>query len=77
MAEAFETFLERLGVDDLKSEYPLPVMVDRFLKKEIASVDVLETSAVWFGVTYQEDKPFVQESLQALHDNGVYPEKLN
>lgn len=76
MSSAFERFLERLGAEDLRSEYPLPVMVDRFIKKGIASVDVLETSAVWFGVTYQEDKPFVQESLKELHEKGVYPESL-
>ena len=77
MAEAFENFLERLGAEDLRSEYPLPVMVDRFIKKDEASVDVLETSAVWFGVTYQEDRPFVQQALRDLHEKGVYPEKLN
>lgn len=76
MSSAFERFLERLGAEDLRSEYPLPVMVDRFIKKGIASVDVLETSAVWFGVTYQEDKPFVQESLKELHEKGIYPESL-
>lgn len=77
MNEAFVKFLERLGADDLRSEYPLPVMVDRLIKKGQVSVDVLETSAVWFGVTYQEDRPYVQEELKKLHENGTYPEKLN
>ena len=77
MKEAFTHFLERLGADDLRSEYPLPVMVDRLLKKGKVSVDVLETSAIWFGVTYQEDRPFVQKELRTLHEKGVYPEKLN
>jgi hypothetical protein len=39
-------------------------------------VDVLDTDAVWFGVTYQEDRPLVQQALRALHEQGVYPEKL-
>jgi len=77
MGKAFREFLERLGTDDLRSEYPLPVMVDRLLKKGEVSVDVLKTSSKWFGVTYQEDRPLVQQSLQELHDKGVYPEKLN
>lgn len=77
MGKAFDQFLERLGTEDLRSEYPLPVMVDRLLKKGQVSVDVLETSAVWFGVTYQEDRPYVQDCLQKLHAEGVYPENLN
>ena len=40
------------------------------------TVDMLETEAVWFGVTYQEDRPLVQQALLELHAKGVYPEKL-
>ncbi|MBE5773967.1 MAG: hypothetical protein E7337_08535 [Clostridiales bacterium] len=77
MDVAFKKFLERLGAEDLRSEYPLPVMVDKLIRKGEVSVDVLGTSAIWFGVTYQEDRPFVQEALGKLHAEGVYPEKLN
>lgn len=76
MQAAFESFLDRLAVEDLRSEYPLPVMVDRLLKRGNVTVEVLETAAVWFGVTYQEDRPLVQKALLALHEAGVYPEKL-
>lgn len=72
MQEAFEVFLKRLGAEDIRSEYPLPVMVDRLIKREEVTVEVLETSAVWFGVTYQEDRPHVQAALKALHEAGVY-----
>jgi hypothetical protein len=77
MEKAFNRFLERLVADDLRSEYPLPVMVDKLLKTGRVTVDVLETADVWFGVTYQEDRPFVQKALLELHESGVYPEKLN
>ncbi len=76
MERAFEDFLRRLGTDDLRGEYPLPVMVDRLLKRDSITVDVLKTDAVWFGVTYQEDRPFVQQALKALHEKGVYCERL-
>lgn len=72
MQEAFHTFLERLGAEDVRSEYPLPVMVDRLIKRDEISVEVIETSAQWFGVTYQEDRPHVQSALRALHEAGVY-----
>ena len=31
---------------------------------------------VWFGVTYHEDKPYVQAELKKMHEDGTYPEKL-
>ena len=39
-------------------------------------VRVLDTQSRWFGVTFPEDKPVVVASLQAMHDQGHYPEKL-
>ena len=40
------------------------------------NVNVLSTDSQWFGVTYQEDKSKVQESLKKLHETGVYPASL-
>lgn len=37
------------------------------------TVSVLHTDAVWFGVTYQEDRPVVEQALKSLHDQGVSP----
>lgn len=76
MQGSFEAFLKGADPADLKAEYQLPVMVDRLLKAGALSVDVLDTDAVWFGVTYQEDRPLVQQALRALHDRGVYGETL-
>jgi hypothetical protein len=28
------------------------------------------------GVSYQEDKPFVQQTIAALHDMEIYPAQL-
>ena len=60
----------------LTSEFTLPDLVDLLMHKGDLTVDVLHSKAVWFGVTYREDKPTVQQSLKALHAAGVYPEKL-
>ena len=46
------------------------------IKQEILDVKVLDTESDWFGVTYQEDKPFVMEKINQLIANGVYPAKL-
>jgi hypothetical protein len=37
---------------------------------------VLSSDAVWFGVTYKEDKPDVVKKIQNLIDKGVYPKNL-
>ena len=76
MQAYFEEFLKKADPADTKCECLLPVMVDALLKDGRITVDMLETEAVWFGVTYQEDRPLVQRALQALHDSGVYPGKL-
>ena len=46
------------------------------MKENGLKVEVLSTHAVWFGVTYQEDKPLVQEALRKLHESGAYPPTL-
>lgn len=72
----FTDFLSALTPADLKAEYVLPVLVDQLMHEEGLSMDVLPTPAVWFGVTYHEDKPHVQAALQQMHDNGDYPATL-
>ena len=76
MQAYFEDFLKKADPADIKAECLLPVMVDALLKSGKITVDMLETDSVWFGVTYQEDRPLVQQALLELHKKGVYPEKL-
>ena len=76
MQAYFEEFLKAADPADIKAECRLPVMVDALLKRDKLTVDMLETEAVWFGVTYKEDRPLVQKALLELHARGVYPEKL-
>ena len=76
MRQYFEDFLKQADPGDIKAECLLPVMVDSLLKAGRITVDMLQTESVWFGVTYKEDRPLVQQSLLGLHADGVYPEKL-
>lgn len=71
----FKDFLEKDG-DKPKSEFFIPIVVDHFIKNKLGVVDVLPTSAQWFGVTYKEDAPGVQASLSALVEKGEYPDNL-
>ena len=59
-----------------KSEFYIPFVVFEMIKNGKAKVEVLKADSPWFGVTYQEDKPFVIEQIQKLTDQGIYPEKL-
>ncbi|MCL1855126.1 MAG: hypothetical protein FWF86_05275 [Clostridia bacterium] len=72
----FKAFLSSLSPDDLKAEYVLPVLVDQLMREEGLTVDVLPTDSAWFGVTYQRDKPLVQEALRRMHERGDYPPRL-
>lgn len=72
----FNQFLSQLDPDDLKSEYLLPTIIGDLLENNKVSVKVLKSNDEWFGVTYKEDKQTVKDSIQALIDKGIYPEKL-
>ena len=77
LEEYFATFLKGLAPDAIKAECLLPVFVDELMHKGELTVPMLTTDAVWFGVTYKEDKPFVQAELRKLHEGGVYPASLH
>ncbi len=59
-----------------KSEFLIPKVADELIKQGKATFKVLPTSQKWFGVTYPEDKPIVQENIAKLVKDGVYPAKL-
>lgn len=72
---AFIEFLKEKG-QEMKSEFYFNSVVDQLIKKGEVSTKVIHTDAKWFGVTYKEDKPLVQEKLNQLIKDGIYPEKL-
>lgn len=59
-----------------KSEFFIPLVADELIKSGTASFKVIPTANKWFGVTYKEDKPIVQQSISELVNNGTYPENL-
>ncbi len=60
----------------LKCEYLIPDVVGEIVSHNIATVKVLDTTAVWHGVTYKADKEEVVNSIKALVKAGEYPEHL-
>lgn len=77
LERGFVEFFEKTeGEKLLKAEYLLPMYIDELIKAGKVSVKVLETEDKWFGVTYKEDKPAVEESIRRLIADGVYNEQL-
>lgn len=73
--ELFNAFVPA-NEDNPKSEFLIPKVADELIKAGKATFKVLPTSQKWFGVTYPDDKPIVQESIARLVKDKVYPEKL-
>ena len=67
-----------IGIDKnpLKYEALLPNHVGIMVDRGECRVKVLTSDDSWFGVTYKEDKPIVVSKIQALKDNGTYPDIL-
>ena len=75
LEKIFKEFLKD-NISDLKSEFLIPSVINDLIKKGTEKVRVLKTQSKWFGVTYIEDKPFVQNQIKELIQNGEYPERL-
>lgn len=71
----FVKFLKEQGTNP-KAEFFIPIIGDQFIKEGKGNIRVIPTSAQWFGVTYKEDAPGVQASLNALISKGEYPSNL-
>jgi UTP-glucose-1-phosphate uridylyltransferase len=75
LGEEFRNFINKSGMD-LKSELDIPTSIDKFVKNGRITIQILETNAKWFGVTYREDKPFVVDSINKMIRDGVYPSSI-
>jgi choline kinase len=74
-SKMFKKFLQEHGQEE-KSEFFIPIVADEFIKEELGTIKVISTSSQWFGVTYKEDAPAVQQSVNQLIADGVYPGSL-
>lgn len=75
--EYFKEFLsDPKNMENIKSEFFIPLMVNKLINEGTATVKVLDTTSKWFGVTYTEDRPGTVERIQNLVNEGVYPSPL-
>jgi hypothetical protein len=71
----FKQFLKDRG-NEPKSEYYIPTTIDHLIASKVLHVKVIPSDSQWFGVTYQEDKPFVSSRIDKLIAEKVYPTPL-
>lgn len=72
----FIEFFKKNADDLSKCEYLIPDVVFDRIEKENLKVRVIDTTAVWHGVTYKEDKKELVNCINKLIENGEYPNNL-
>lgn len=75
LEKEFKKFLETIGDNPLKKEFYIPSVVDNMILNDKAKVKVLSSEERWYGVTYREDRAFVQEAIRSMVGKN-YPENL-
>jgi NDP-sugar pyrophosphorylase family protein len=73
--EFFVNFLNE-NEKKLKAEFFIPTLVNDLIVDDKIEMKVLDTTSQWFGVTYQEDRPFVVSKFKELVELGEYPSPL-
>jgi NDP-sugar pyrophosphorylase family protein len=73
--KSFTQFLRNSSLLE-KVECLLPTTVNELVTSKSVKMRVVRSHGDWFGVTYREDRPLVQASLNRLIQNGDYPENL-
>jgi NDP-sugar pyrophosphorylase family protein len=64
------------NTENPKAEFFIPLAAENLIRNGVASFKVIPTQNQWFGVTYAEDKPIVQECIDRLVAEGEYPGNL-
>lgn len=69
-------YRQAMESNPLKGEYFLPFVVNDTLREGLSTVRVLNTDSKWYGVTYHDDVPFVQQAIARMTESGEYPPAL-
>ena len=76
LEERFTKFLEDNKDNIEKCEYLIPDVVYEQIKNKMVQVEVLNTSARWYGITYKDDKESLVKAINNLVSSGQYPNNL-
>lgn len=75
---AEQQFIEFVNTnrENPKAEFYIPTVVNKLLEHKDIQLTVLRSDDQWYGITYREDKPIVEQAFSQLMEEGVYPESL-
>ncbi|MDD5507862.1 MAG: sugar phosphate nucleotidyltransferase [Bacteroidales bacterium] len=59
-----------------KAEFLLPSVINDLLQRHLIRAKILKTNAIWFGLTYHEDRQKVIDTIRNLVSQGLYPASL-
>ena len=77
LEKKFPEFLEKeMPQNPAKKEFLLPMSAGELRKDGKCTIRVLSSADKWFGVTYAADKPLVVAALNAMREEGKYPDGL-
>jgi UTP-glucose-1-phosphate uridylyltransferase len=62
--------------DDHTKEFQFPTVINQLINDGEIIVKVLDKGKDWMGITFSEDKEFVQANIKAKADLGEYPNPL-
>ena len=76
LEDRFPDFLNQNRENLVSCEYLIPIVLDELVAEGKKTVDVVETNANWYGVTYKEDKDLVTGAIKTLVKERKYPNDL-
>ncbi len=74
--EKIHTFFEKNKNNLEECEFLIPDIVTELVKENKVSVSVVNTDALWLGITYKEDLDKVIKNIQKLITKGEYSSNL-
>ena len=76
LEEKLPIFLENNKDNLEKCEFLIPIVLNECVKDKKIIVDVVETNANWYGVTYKEDKELVVSAIKEMINKKIYNNNL-
>lgn len=76
IGEELDLFLSLHQKNLADLEFGIPDILDLCLRKNIKTIDAIETTSTWYGITYKEDITTVKTAVKELTEEGIYPQSL-
>lgn len=69
-----ETFFKTENLE--KAEFLIPLVVDKMMREGEIKLNIEQTKAKWYGITYKEDLDSFKSAIEEMINKGEYPKHL-